>query len=187
MNPVKELGDLLNLIDDYLIKGMFISVLVVVLNRVISKNRETYANAIKIVKNVLIANAVFTLNYFMIDTFFSETDVYSGILNRATGPYWFFFWIIFSTRSIFPFALLHDKLGANIYFIFFLAVFMNTTWLFESYTVHMAGMTPVYIHDANAGNLPYPNDVANVVRGVIFGTLAIIIGNVVRLRKLQKS
>ena len=162
------------LIGTHLIKGIFISVLVIVLARKFFKKID-FNSTISIIKWILIFYAILNVASFVILVF--SINGYS-LWKQATGPYNFAYWLIL-LGSFSPFFLFFKKLARNIYFILLVAILTNIGWLFESFVIHIISFHRDYSGDVNglALLLPFNRELVAVIEGFLLGCLVIIIGN----------
>lgn len=163
------------LIGTHLIKGIFISVLVIVLARKFFKKKIDFNSAISIIKWVLIFYAILNLASFVV-LVFSINDY--SFWKQATGPYNFAYWLML-LGSFSPLFLFFKKLGYNIYFILLAAILTNIGWLLESFVIHIISFHRDYSGDVNglALLLPVNHELVAITEGFFLGCLVIIIGN----------
>lgn len=77
---------------------------------------------------------------------------YSGVeyeqyafLNRATGPYWWAYWIMMSCNVICPQLLWFRKLRRNVIFTFILSIFINLGMWFERFVIIVTSLHRDYL------------------------------------------
>ena len=171
------------LIGTHLIKGIFISVLVIILARKVLKKNIDFNKAISIIKWILIFYAILNLASFVVLVF--SINGYS-FQEQATGPYNFAYWLML-LGSFSPLFLFFKKLGYNIYFILLAAIFTNIGWLLESFVIHIISFDRDYSGDVNglALLLPFNHELVAIAEGFCLGCLAIIIGILPFLKKQQ--
>jgi hypothetical protein len=171
------------LIGTHLIKGIFISVLVIMLARKFFKKNIDFNNALSIIKWILIFYAILNLTSFVVLVFL--INGYS-FWNEATGPYNFAYWLML-LGSFSPFFLFFKKVGRKVYFILLVAILTNIGWLFESFVIHIISFHRDYSGDVNslALLLPFNHELVAITEGFFLGCLVIIIGNLPFFKRVR--
>jgi hypothetical protein len=174
---------ILGLVGTHLIKGIFISVLVIILARKFFKKID-FNSAISIIKWILIFYAILNLASFVILVFSINSN---SFWKQATGPYNFAY-LLMLLGSFSPLFLFFKKLNRNVYFILLVAILTNIGWLFESFIIHTISFHRDYSGNVNglALLLPFNHELVAITEGFFLGCLAIIIGNLPFLRKKEK-
>ncbi|MFA8434505.1 MAG: NrfD/PsrC family molybdoenzyme membrane anchor subunit [Marinifilaceae bacterium] len=100
---------------------------------------------------------------------------YSGVeyeqyafLNRATGPYWWAYWIMMSCNVISPQLLWIKKLRRNLVFTFILSIFINIGMWFERFVIIVTSLHRDYLPSSWSMYKPTLVEV-----GIFIGTLGI--------------
>ncbi len=177
--------EIIGFINTYFIKGIFISVLVIILTSKLFKKNFDTKNAISIIKWVLLSYSSLMLIYFILLALSpAKSTNYLYFQERAMGPYNFAFWLV-ALGSVLPLILFFKKLGNRVYFIFILTVFVNLGWLMESLIIHTTSMERDYAPNVSGikAYLPFNRELMIVLQGALFGALTILIGNSPFLRK----
>jgi hypothetical protein len=167
---------ILFLINHYLIRGLFVSATVIIFANVLFSKRVNIPLSIQIIKWVLISYSVLLLGYelcLVLSAYFG-VDIYM-ITSRATGLYWFAYWLIIAGNCIFPFFLLIRKLGRNVYIILLTTFVVNIGWLFESFVIHTTNLHRDYV-TIGSGYLPYAHEWFILLKGFVVGLLVVGIG-----------
>lgn len=172
----------IGIIEDYLIRGIFISVLIVWIATFFKGIHSE--NAKSIFKWVIIGYASLVIaNYIMFfaEYWFGGVEFSGfGFEGGASIEYWLFFWVMVLANTLFPFILLFRKVGNKIIFLLFVAVLMNFGWLFEWFVVVVTSFHRDYLTEG--GDLkfsqlfPYSNWIY-LLRGLIVGIVVLIVGN----------
>jgi hypothetical protein len=173
------LAAVLNLYYNHLIKSIFISLLLIILVRQFFKKVDT-ETAITIIKWILIvysAGVILRLMIFAI--FFIQSGDFSVFSERAIGPYWYVYSLIILV-SILPLLLLNNKLANKTFFILFLTIFINIGWLFELVIIHFANIQGDNI---NSANFPDSGELFILIKGLTFGVILLVIGNLINSNK----
>ena len=173
------------LIGTHLVKGIFISVLVIVLAQKIFKKNIDFNNALSIIKWLLIFYAILNLVSFLVLVFSINSNGYS-FWNQATGPYNFAYWLML-LGSFSPLFLFFKKLGRKAYFILLVATLTNIGWLFESFVIHIISFHRDYSGGVNglALLLPFNHELVAIAEGFFLGCLVIIIGNLLFFKRAR--
>jgi molybdopterin-containing oxidoreductase family membrane subunit len=100
---------------------------------------------------------------------------YSGVeyehfmlLNRATGPYWWAYWIMMTANVISPQLLWIKKLRTNLAFTFFLSIVINIGMWFERFVIVVTSLHRDYLTSSWAMYKPTIVEV-----GLFIGTLGL--------------
>ena len=175
--------EIVNLIFDYLIKGIFISVFVIVFVRSFFKKIDTQM-AIRIVQWMMIAYSMSVLFWLIISS--TRVNSSSDFSERATGPYWFAYWLM-ALSGLLPILFFIKKLSRKVYFILFVSVFINIGWLFESFVIHVTSMHRDYDIKGINPWLPSVAEWFLILRGLLVGVVALVIGNIIHKVEMHKS
>ncbi|MES2109178.1 MAG: hypothetical protein V4577_10540 [Bacteroidota bacterium] len=165
---------ILNLTGDYLIRGVFLSVLVIIICRLIFKNKLDSQRPLAIVRWLLIVYAFLIIVSYLLVILFDDAS--RNHFDSAIGPYWYAFWIMLLSNTLLPLSLFFKRLQKKIYYIFFVGLLMNTGWLMESLVTHTMSIHRDYAI-GTADYLPYTREVKIALTGIIEGVVIMIIGN----------
>ena len=111
---------------------------------------------------------------------------------RATGPYWFTYWVMLVGSCIFPFTLLYRRFANKKYFLLLVAVIMNLGWLFESFVIHVISIHRDYLPPSEQSNslitylLPFKREIIIMTKGLLLGIFVILTGNFILKVKQKK-
>lgn len=183
--------DFIGLISDYLIRGIFMSVLVVWGTSFSKSTHLGYSKSI--LKWVMISYGTFaTLNAVIIvfDELYYGVE-YSGysFSSRAFGSYWFTFWLMLVCNSLVPFILLLKKVGNKFIFLIIVSVLMNIGWVFEWFVLVVTSLHRDYTPsglDMKGSLLPYDTK-TYLLRGLILGVVVLLVGQVIARVQRDKS
>jgi hypothetical protein len=176
---IETFTDFLKSISDYLIKGIFISILLIIFIKLISKTKIETVLTTKIIKWVIIIYSFGVLVNTILMFIFPPTEKYA-FLERATGPYWWAYWLMVSMNSIIPLILLNKKIGRKTYFLLIISLLMNVGWLFESFVIHMTSLHRDFVTESYNPYLPNNRELLIIFRGLIFGIVLLIVENVIK-------
>jgi len=170
--------DVINFIGHYVIKGIFISVLVIIVSRKLFKGKINIQNAVNIIACILVGYAMLSLLYYLIYFILHwHGDTYTtAFWARATGTYWFAYWLMLVSNIIMPLLLLFKKLRLKIYVVFMLSVIVNIGWLFESLVIHVTGIHRNYSPGLSVF-LPYNQEFITILNGLLLGVGVMVAGN----------
>ncbi len=172
--------EITELIGTYFIRGISISILVIIFSRKLFKKNFQTQNAVSIIRWVLLSYSILITVLFLLLFFLPEnSNVYTtSFRERATGAYNIIFWIM-TLISILPLILLFKKADNNIYFILAVTILMSSGWLFESFIIHITSMEMGYSENVASfkAYLPFSGEVLILIRGIFLGVLTMLIGN----------
>ena len=179
-------NDVVSVLNQYLIRGIFISVLVVWIATLFKKIDAH--NAKSILKWTMIGYACLVMvNYLLLfaESWFGGVEFSGfGFEESDSIGYWLFFWFMMIANTLLPFILLLKKNGNQIILLLFVAISMNFGWLFEWFVIVVTNVHRDYI-PAGWGSVHsihfFPNDnVMYLLRGLILGIVVVGVGNVMR-------
>lgn len=180
---IETYTEFLKSISDYLIKGIFITLLLIIIIKIISKNKIETVLSTKIIRWIIIIYSCGVLVNTILIFIFAPTEKYA-FLERATGTYWWAYWLMLSMNSIIPLIFLNNKIGRNIYFLLIISLLMNIGWLFESFVVHMTSLHRDYITEGYNPYLPNKREFTIILNGFVLGIILTVVENI--LKKRQK-
>lgn len=162
-----------------LIKGMFFSVLTVIFLQkffphIISKT--TYS----ILRGIIIFYSF--LGILLLLLAYSDT----AIAQRATGPYWWAYWLMTISSCGLPLILLHRKFRNSNVLLLVISVVINLGWLFEIIVIFTTSLHRDYATEGYK-NILFPTVLIFVaMQGIFVGLLTVLIENIIRVyyRKL---
>ncbi len=179
---IETYTEFLKSISEYLIKGIFISILLIIFIKLISKKKIETVLSTKIVKWVIIIYSFGVLINTILMFIIPPTEKYA-FLERATGPYWWAYWLMLSMNSIIPLILLNNKIGRNIYFLLIISLLMNIGGLFESFVVHITSLHKDFITKDYNPYLPNNREFHIILNGFVLGIILIVIENIINKRQ----
>jgi hypothetical protein len=160
---------------DYLIKGIFISVLIIILCKSIFKNKIEVLYSVKLIRYLLIAFTLATLIKIALNLALHPEEMIRW-KKHFSGPYWFTY--LFMTTMVFlPLVLVTKKPGSNLWFILAVSVLINIGWLFESFVIHMTSINMDYELVENP-YFPSYREIRVILRGIFLGIIILIFDNV---------
>lgn len=175
-------SEFLKFISDYLIKGIFISILVIILIKLIAKSKIKTVKSTEIIKWIIVIYSFGVLVHTILIFTFPPTGK-NDFLERATGPYWWAYWLMLSMNSIIPLILLNRKIGRKIYFLLIISLLMNIGWLFESFVVHSTSLSRDFIGEEYNPYLPSKREFTIILKGFLFGIILVVVENIIKKRQ----
>jgi len=172
-----------------LIKGTFISVLVIIIAKRFFNRNIGFNNAVNIIKWLFIGYGILSVIYYAVFIFWINSNVeFSTAWRPAEDKYKFAFWLM-ALGSISPLFLLIKKLGSKLYFILLISILVNIGWLFESLVVHLVSIHRDYSGDSGglATLLPFDYELIAIEKGFAIGMLAIVLGNLPFFNRKKKK
>lgn len=167
--------------DTYCIDGIFISVLLILFVRLLFPQKLDTHYATLILKwLILFFVLLIYINIISSVLFPVQAESAHSFNNRAFGPYYWAYWIMFFFGAVFPLLLFIKKLGNSLYFLFAVAVLMNIGWVFESFVSHVTSLhRGIYSSSLNP-YLPFYGERVILLYGLLLGIVVLVMGNVVK-------
>jgi hypothetical protein len=163
-----------HLIDSIFIKGLFISVLsIIIVGRVLKADTR---NAFAIIKWIVFVYAALNIVYYYAVSFSGEMLSFN---ERAMGPYNLVYYLMMVPNTLLPLLLLFKKWGRNKYILLALSLLMNVGWMFELFTIYNTDFHIDHIH-----SLPSLNFLWFIaLKGVFIGAVIYAIGRAVTRKR----
>ncbi len=146
---------IINIVDENVILCLFPLILTLIIIELVFRNKFKTKQVLNLIRWGVVVYTIISILYFIIGiTFFSDEFAF---INRATGPYWIIYWLMFFSSTILPFTLLIRKLGTKPWYILFIAVFMKLGVYFERFVIIVTSIHRDYLPDNwNLGFLNFP-------------------------------
>lgn len=158
---------LINIINDVLIRGLFISILsILIAGRVLKTDVH---NAFTIIKWIILVYAGLNICYYFFAYF--AIPARTSFFERATGPYSFTFYLMLVPNTVLPLLLL-KKWRYNKYLMLTLSFLMNIGWTFELLVIYVMTTHRDYITTRPSFNYLW----LVVLKGFFIGALIYVIG-----------
>lgn len=174
--------DLVYWLNGALIRGLFISVLVVILFHWVLRDKINTERASKIIGWIILLYGITALISQLLMFLMPPSEEYR-IRERATGSYWWAYWITIVSHSVLPVVLLLIKSRRTIFFLLSLSIIINAGWLFESFVLHMISFHRDYMPEKVKYNLflPFPREQLILLKGFVIGIVILIAANIDRI------
>ena len=92
---------------------------------------------------IIIFYSLTILIRFLIEVFVNYENV--AIYNRATGPYWWSYWLMFVCATILPYTLLFKKLRNKFWYVLIVAFCIKIGFYFERYVIVISSFHRDYL------------------------------------------
>lgn len=178
---------------DWILRGIFISVLVLIVVQHTLKRIDLYYARI-ILKWIMISFAclgVVNLASGLIEDFMLTPDPFAGVVfqQRAFGEYWFSFWLMMVGSTVIPFVLLISRIGNSLGFMLAVALLMNIGWLFERSVIIITSLYRDYEPEGWFVQILLFLHPLNIYffRGLLLGITVLIVGQVIARAQRNKQ
>lgn len=168
--------DVVYWLNNTLIRGLFISVIVVILFHLTLNDKVNTKHASKIICWIILLYGIAAVISQLLMFIMPPSEEYR-VWERATGPYWWAYWVMIVSHTVLPLTLLLIKSWRTIYFLFFLSLIMNAGWLFESFVIHVTSMHRDYISETYNPYLPNQTEQLIILKGFVIGLIILIAAN----------
>jgi hypothetical protein len=157
--------------NNHLIRGIFISVFVILFAKKISKNKIETDTSLQVIRWTILLYALGNTISVVFSIIIKDKEEYF-FLKQLTNVNWF----MLIANSIIPLTLFYKTFGKRIFYILAISLLMNFGWLFESFIIHV----PAISRSFDTGNyypfLPFKYELEILTKGFIFGIVSLIIG-----------
>lgn len=181
------MGDIfkvLSLIDGFLLRGIFVSVIIILVAKLVLRNTISIGLSLNIIRITLIIHSVVYIILFITSLLNNSTD--NIFWTRALGPYWWAYWIMMTFNSLLPLTLLIRRLGNNNIYLLSISILMNIGWIFESFVTYITNMEREYLNSDYNPYLPTSAEISVLINGLILGIFILLIGNLITMKKNKK-
>lgn len=128
-----QFEEIRNIIDSTIIFCLIPMILTLPLVNLCWKEKYPIKKVLNIISWIIVSYTVINTIYFIIGlTFMPEKFAF---LDRATGPYWWSYWIMFLSATILPFSLLIKKLRVKLWYVLLVSFCMKIGFYFERFTL----------------------------------------------------
>ncbi|UGS24559.1 hypothetical protein [Flavobacterium channae] len=174
---------IINSIDTNIILCLIPLILTLWITNSIFKEKYHSRNALNIIGWIIIYYSVIILIRFVIEVIINYDNV--AIYNRATGPYWWSYWLMFFCAAILPFSLLSKKLRNKFWYVFIAAFCIKIGFYFERYVIIMSNLHRDYSPSGwSNSNYIFLNYLGiNFLQGFLLAILTLVLYNsIIRLK-----
>ena len=163
---LETFSELLHVYHQYLISGIFISVLFIMLVKSLGKGRIVTGLSTQVVRWVILVYAFLALGDLLLNGYRLPT---------IQGPFIWLFHLIPLFKSVLPLCLLINRLRANLYVLLIVSVLMNFAWLFESFIIHVTSLHRDYTSVTWLYFLPNSREQMILFRGLFLGVFSVLL------------
>lgn len=160
-------------------------ILCLLLIKLLFKNEFKTKEALNIVRWLIISYTLVNTTYFIIGMVIAPEQF--AFTNRATGPYWFAFWLMLFSSTFLPFTLLIKKLASKFFYVFLVSLLIKIGVYFERFVILVTSMHRDYAPQGANSYLPeYAIYFAVVaVQGLVLSILLLAIVELAERVKLR--
>lgn len=177
---MKAVSEIWTLVDGFLLRGIFISVIVILLAKLVFKNRIHIVISLNIIRISLIIHSVVYIIQFLTSLLFDNLN--NTFWSRAFGPHWWAYWVMMIMNSLLPLTLLIKKVGNKNSYLLLVAILMNIGWIFESFVIHVTNIEREYMDENYNPYLPTNSETSIIINGLITGIFILLLGNLIKMK-----
>lgn len=154
-----------NLIDVNIIYCLFPLILWLILIRKIFKKKFDTNKALISISWFIIIYTSITFIFFVFGMMFYPNGY--TFTNRATGPYWWAYWLMFFCSTILPFSLFYKRLATKPLFLLLVVFFMKSGFYFERFVILITSLHRDYLSTSGI-----PDSIYSFIFLVVFAFFA---------------
>jgi hypothetical protein len=175
------LTELIKFVGDHFIKGIFVSVALVLFAQKIFREKINTTLAIQMLRWTIVLYSWLLLLCILSFWIMGKLDwnTYLG------SPYQWTYWTMLFFNTAIPLLLLSEKLGQKGIVVFLVSLLMNAGWLFESYVVHITHIHRDYADSEGSIWMRYASEWTIVGKGILVGLIAITISYFTERRSIE--
>ncbi|MFC4818600.1 hypothetical protein [Flavobacterium sp. GCM10023249] len=136
---------ILRIVDINIIYCLFPLLLTLVLIEVFFKNRFKTKEVINFIRWFVIVYTIVTLLFYVYRLIVTTEE--SAFLTRATGPYWFSYWLMLFCSTLLPLSLLFERLATKRIYLLFVFLLIKVGVLLEFFTIAMVSFHRDYLSE----------------------------------------
>jgi hypothetical protein len=130
-------GDILKFVNDNFIRGIFVSILIILFTKAFFKKLDVLI-ATRIITFLILFYSVFTILFYAILLLFKINLEQFNFIERAVGPYKYTYWFMIITNIFFPLLLFFKKINSKLILLLLISILMNIGWIYESLVILMS-------------------------------------------------
>ncbi|MGV3696389.1 hypothetical protein [Flavobacterium sp.] len=139
----------IEIIDVNIILCLFPCILFLMIIGYMFKNHNTSKKALNIIRWFVIGYFVITFIVYLIAMLLSPDE--HAFVQRATGPYWFGYWLMLICSIIFPLSLLLKKLASKYLYVLLVVLLMKIGFYFERFVIIATTIHRDYLPSGHSG------------------------------------
>lgn len=182
-NKMNTISEIWSLMDSFLLRGIFVSVFIILVAKFFFKNRIDIKVSLNIIRIILIFHSAAYIILVITSLLFNNSD--NTFLTRAFGLHWWAYWIMMILNSLLPLTLLSKRLSNRNIYILLVTILMNIGLIFESFVIHMTHMEGEYMDETFNPYLPTSTEVSVVLKGLILGIIILLAGNLIKMKRIR--
>ena len=124
---------IIEIVDANIIFCLFPCILSLMLLNLIFKDKVMVQKALNIIRWFIIAYSIITVAHYLIRMIFHPEGY--AFTNRATGPYWFAYWLMMICAVVLPFTLFIKKLASKYLYVLLVVFLMKSGFYFERFVI----------------------------------------------------
>lgn len=124
--------------------------LILILIEYFFKNRFKTKQVINLIRWFLISYFIIGIVHYIIGHLFFPEEF--SFKNRATGPYRWAFWLMFTAAILFPLSLFYKKLATKPLYLIAIVFFMKIGWYFERFVIMVTSYHRDYAEETHNFN-----------------------------------
>jgi len=168
---------IINSIDTNIILCLIPLILSLWITNTIFKEKYNSKKVLNIVSWTVICYSFIILIRFIIEIIINADNV--AIYNRATGPYWWSYWLMLFCATIFPFTLLSKKLRVKFWYVLIVAFSIKIGFYFEMYVIIVSNFHREHAPSGwSNSNFMYLYEIGKFfIQGIFIAILSLVIYN----------
>lgn len=137
------IDDVIRIIDTNIILCLIPMILTLWFINSIFKGRFQSIKILNFAGWIIIFYSLITLIRFVFEVFTNYENI--AIYNRATGPYWWSYWLMFLSATVLPFTLLFKKLRSKFWYVLIVAFGIKLGSFFEKFVIIVTSLHSDYL------------------------------------------
>lgn len=134
---------LIHIIDVNLMFSLVPCILVLMLIDFVFKNKAKAKAALNIIRWFVIGYSLVTVTVYLFGMILRPEEY--AFVNRATGPYWFAYWLMLFCAVILPFTLFIKKLASKYLYVLLVMILMKSGSYFERFVIMVTSIHRDYL------------------------------------------
>ena len=176
---------IIEIVDVNLIYCLIPIILILMLIELILKNRFETKKVLYLIRWTIIIYTIVTFTFYLIGMSLNPNQ--HALINRATGPYAWAYWIMFLSALILPLTLFLKKLASKFWYILLVSFGMKSGMYFERFIITTTSFHRDYqTENGNAGHTESISYGVGIffIQGIILTMLTLGIFETIKRKKL---
>ncbi|EWH08610.1 polysulfide reductase NrfD [Cellulophaga geojensis KL-A] len=174
----------IEIVDANLIHCLIPIILILMLVEVIFKKRFETKKALNLIRWTIIIYTIVTFTFYLIEIAINPDE--HAFINRATGPYWWAYWIMLLSALFLPLTLFIEKLALKFWYVLLVALGMKSGMYFERFVIITTSFHRDYQpENGNAGLIETMSYGIGIffIQGIIIALLTLGIFEIIKRKK----